>query len=240
MVGRLGAAALGFVLGAAMIEGVTSKAEARVQGESAARAAGVAASAALAEEVARAEHQRAVACEASWPSPAADDPRVTPVGLRWQRHAVARALQRRESLSPERSRPLAEAIVRHARAHGLDPLLVAAVIHVESHYDPRAVSPVGARGLMQLMPATASELARRSGSPRPELFDPETNVALGTRYLAQLLRDFGSADRALVAYNAGPAAARALLRGSKAQAALDGYPRAVLTAWRALRDERNG
>ena len=89
-----------------------------------------------------------------------------------------------------------------AEAHQLDPALVAAVIHVESSWKPRAVSPKGARGLMQLMPATA----RRLGVSRS--FDPVQNVGGGARYLSLLAKRFGEneVEKILAAYNAGEGA----------------------------------
>lgn len=92
----------------------------------------------------------------------------------------------------------------------VDPFLVAAIIREESQYDTRAVSRVGALGLMQLMPATAQTVARTFGASPPtrdDLFDHETNIRLGTRYVAQLLEQYGgNLIHAVAAYNAGPAA----------------------------------
>ncbi|OGL16866.1 MAG: hypothetical protein A3F92_16610 [Candidatus Rokubacteria bacterium RIFCSPLOWO2_12_FULL_71_22] len=90
-------------------------------------------------------------------------------------------------------------VVEAAQATGLDPYLVAAVVREESSYHPAAVSRAGARGLMQLLPATARPLG---GSG--DLEDPVFNLALGTRFLAGLLREFNDPRLALAAYNAGP------------------------------------
>ena len=92
----------------------------------------------------------------------------------------------------------------------VDPYLAAAIIREESQYDSRAVSRVGAVGLMQVMPATAQTVARSLGVPdvmRDELFNQEINIRLGVGYLAQLLQQFsGNVMYAVAAYNAGPAA----------------------------------
>ncbi|HZP81741.1 MAG TPA: lytic transglycosylase domain-containing protein [Chthonomonadaceae bacterium] len=94
-------------------------------------------------------------------------------------------------------------ITRYSAQNGLPPEVVRAVIQVESGGNPRAVSAVGARGLMQLMPETAQSYGVR------DAFDPEQNIAAGTRHLAGLLREFsGDLSRALAAYNAGSAAVR--------------------------------
>lgn len=86
----------------------------------------------------------------------------------------------------------------NALRFAIDPYLVFLVIEQESHFNPRAVSPKGARGLMQLMPGTA----RRFGVSRP--FDPSDNIRGGTQYLKQLLTMFsGRVDLALASYNAG-------------------------------------
>jgi soluble lytic murein transglycosylase-like protein len=98
----------------------------------------------------------------------------------------------------DRSSPYDEAILRHANAFGVDPVLVKAVIQVESGYDPWVVSSKGARGLMQLMPDTAKRFKVS------EIHDPEQNVRGGVQYLATLLRLFeGDLKRALAGYNAG-------------------------------------
>ena len=100
-------------------------------------------------------------------------------------------------------------IRRYAAPH-VDPFLVAGIIREESLYNPKALSPVGAMGLMQLMPATANRIARRLGLDpvdREDLLHADLNVRLGVDYVAKLLRDYqGNLIRAVAAYNAGPKA----------------------------------
>ena len=95
-------------------------------------------------------------------------------------------------------------------AKGVDPYLVAAIIREESQYDWRAVSRVGAIGLMQVMPGTANNVAQRLGLPavgREDLFDQETNIRIGVHYVEQLLEQFsGNVAYTIASYNAGPIA----------------------------------
>ena len=94
-----------------------------------------------------------------------------------------------------------EVIVEHSKMHNIRPDLVRAVVQVESAFNPYAVSPKGAQGLMQLMPATARAL----GVSNP--FNPLDNIRGGVRYLRQLLDRFDNDEvLALAAYNAGPEA----------------------------------
>ena len=94
----------------------------------------------------------------------------------------------------------------------LDPYLVAGLIRQESAFVARTQSHVGARGLMQIMPATGRSLARLEGIRYSvsRLYDPAVNIRFGTRYLRQLLDRFGTRpDYALAGYNAGPHRVRA-------------------------------
>lgn len=89
-------------------------------------------------------------------------------------------------------------VQEHARRHSLRPELVRAVIQVESGFNPRARSPRGAMGLMQLMPATARELGVR------DAYDPADNIRGGCQYLRRLIDRYdGNEELALAAYNAG-------------------------------------
>jgi len=100
-----------------------------------------------------------------------------------------------------------EIIIKNAILNDLDPLLVATVIRVESSFRPRAVSPQGAIGLMQVMPATGAWAAAQMGVAsfyHEQLFDPEINIAIGTWYLRHLKDQFkGDLAVTLAAYNGG-------------------------------------
>ncbi len=102
-----------------------------------------------------------------------------------------------------------ETITKAAARSGADPYLVAGVIREESRFDPQAVSPASAYGLMQLLPGTAKGAARLVGVPAPStqgLFDPQTNILLGSVVLQELWVRYNRVDLALAAYNAGPGA----------------------------------
>ena len=145
---------------------------------------------------------------------------------------------RSSMLTESAQRRVAMAIVREADANGVDPLLVVAIIRTESAFEPDAISGMGAMGLMQMMPTTGTALARRRGTALRHvrtLFDAELNIELGTSYLAALLREFGTTEDALVAYNAGPKVAHWMLRNPGARSRfVAGYPRSVLVEWRRL------
>lgn len=94
-----------------------------------------------------------------------------------------------------------EIILSVARAHGVDPMLVQALIHVESNYRPTARSQKGAMGLMQLMPATARQYNLRNP------YDPTANIAAGVKHLKTLIDRWG-VELALAAYNAGEGAVK--------------------------------
>ncbi|CAG9167810.1 lytic transglycosylase domain-containing protein [Cupriavidus pampae] len=115
-------------------------------------------------------------------------------------------LPRREPAQPYLPRPLdtasyAREIETSARESGIDEATVRAIIHVESAFNPRAISRAGAQGLMQLMPGTALRFGVR------DAFDTTQNIRGGVRYYAWLLARFsGSVDLALAGFNAGEAA----------------------------------
>ncbi|HEY2945715.1 MAG TPA: lytic transglycosylase domain-containing protein, partial [Vicinamibacteria bacterium] len=103
-----------------------------------------------------------------------------------------------DEIRPSAEGDVERLVAEAAQRHGLDPALVMAVVGVESGFQPQAVSPKGARGLMQLMPRTAREM----GVADP--FDPAANLDGGSRYLSSLVARFeGDLTKALAAYNAG-------------------------------------
>jgi len=108
-------------------------------------------------------------------------------------------------------------VQRQARANRLDPYLIMGLIRQESAFSPRATSSVNARGLMQVMPTTASRSKRpsRIRSTGKRLYNPTYNVRFGCSYLRSLLKDFdGKPELALAAYNAGDFRVKAWLKGN--------------------------
>jgi soluble lytic murein transglycosylase len=134
------------------------------------------------------------------PAAAAPDSHVEAVRARLARYETGLARHEEEAL--------AHTVVQEARRAELPVELVLAVMHVESRYHTFAVSPVGAVGLMQLLPSTAEDLAAEHQIPwrgARTLFDPHANVRLGVAYLKWLERRYdGRLDVALAAYNWGP------------------------------------
>ncbi len=140
-------------------------------------------------------------------------------------------------LAPHEQRRLSRMLLDEGQRHRIDPLFLAALIRVESAFSAEAVSNKGARGLMQVMPATGAEMAQRLGlewfGPHG-LHDPEYNVRLGTYYLRRLLDRYqGSYRRALTAYNRGPRNVRFIERRyGRLQPRFTDYFRKILHIYR--------
>lgn len=100
-----------------------------------------------------------------------------------------------------------DSIKKYSTQWGLRPNFVAAIIYTESHFNPQANSGVGARGLMQIMPATGTSIAEQLGETgfnADKLYDPETNIRYGSWYIKGLLDKYdGNSELATAAYNAG-------------------------------------
>ncbi|NTV70789.1 MAG: lytic transglycosylase domain-containing protein [Azonexaceae bacterium] len=132
-----------------------------------------------------------------------------------------------ETLAPQKKGSALSAMIdRHANAKGLDPALVHAVIRAESAYRPDALSPKGAVGLMQVMPATG----RRFGIN--DLDVPERNLLAGTTYLRHLLDRFDNVPLALAAYNAGEGAVSRFGNKIPPYPETQGYVQGILRSYR--------
>ena len=142
---------------------------------------------------------------------------------------------RRSGLSEAEIAQVAATIVREANIHEIDPNLVLAVIHIESRGNAFALSPVGAMGIMQIMPLTGEELAKQLEIPwrgSQTLFDPLLNVRMGIAYLEQLESRYGSMATALAAYNWGPGRIDSRIRHGMSLPVV--YSGSVLATYRAL------
>ena len=122
-------------------------------------------------------------------------------------------------LSDDEERELATLIYFESMKYGYDPEFILAIIQTESAFNPEAVSNMGAYGLMQLMPATASEIAHEVKIPfegKSTLSKPDLNVRMGMYYLFKMMLQFKDVRLALVAYNCGPGFVEEMLkRGNK-------------------------
>jgi hypothetical protein len=135
---------------------------------------------------------------------------------------------------------LSNLIINECLRQNYDPILVAAVIRAESMFRHQAVSGAGARGLMQIMPATGRYLSQSENVPwngSKTLHDPETNLRLGIAYLRQLEERFkGNRERALIAYNWGPGNVEDALRTRRSPPRVSlAYARGIMTAHRTWR-----
>lgn len=148
---------------------------------------------------------------------------------RWKYDATKRQLK-----PNMRAIALAPRIRTTADAYNIDPLFLHAIAHVESRHNPNAVSSAGARGVMQVMPATA----RRFGmiNPSRDLFNPQLNLEVSSAYLKSLQSRFGNnLPLVLAAYNAGEGAVEKYGRRIPPYAETQGYVREVLNQYRELR-----
>jgi Transglycosylase SLT domain len=127
---------------------------------------------------------------------------------------------------------VARALAVEAEAVKVDPLLVLAMIEVESGFDPGAASNAGARGLMQLLPGTMLRETQALGLSGADPSDPVTNVRAGVRYLRRCLDAYpGHRDLALMAYNSGPNRVLEVLQDGEVPDWAEAYPRRVEAEW---------
>ena len=157
-------------------------------------------------------------------------------GLQDRLHVLEAIEDMQSSLSPDEEVRLAHQVYNYSKHLELDPLLVISVIRVESDFSAEAVSPMGARGLMQVMPSTARFITEAQGWTWPGeecLFEPSFNIRLATVYLSGLLSKFGSVEDALIAYNCGEGALRQMM--STGEPIPRAFSRRVLTVYSRLK-----
>lgn len=151
-------------------------------------------------------------------------------------HVRAEVAQRMPGVAAATHRKVAATVLMESDRAGVDPLLVVALIHVESSFNPRARSRSGALGLMQVRVPTLREQLRRPRARRADALDPLTNVQAGVRYFGRLLETFGTTDLALMAYNAGPGRLQRFLANGEIPPRIRGYSRKVVDELGRIRD----
>jgi hypothetical protein len=160
------------------------------------------------------------------------EPQVQPQTLPAPRRAPAPVLDHHG----RRVLVVAPALLSAAQANGIDPLLMHAIAHVESRHNAAAVSPAGARGVMQVMPTTGKRFGAGSDAER-NLLDAGTNAQASAAYLRTLQQRYGSdLTRVLAAYNAGEGAV-AKYNGVPPYAETQAYVREVMAVYRRLNQE---
>ncbi len=141
----------------------------------------------------------------------------------------------RTGLNPEVLRKISNQIMLESRKYGYDPLFLTALIVTESSFNNNARSRKGALGLMQIVPTTGYAIAKEANLEwrgKKTLFDPGSNILLGTYYLDKLVRHFGDLNLALEAYNHGPSQLKKYLRKGRHPKR---YSRKVLTNYRKIK-----
>jgi soluble lytic murein transglycosylase-like protein len=136
---------------------------------------------------------------------------------------------------------LTNAVYSESKKYGYDPLFLLAVIKVESSFKKRAVSDKGAIGYMQMKPSTGLDLAQKTGidwSGKAALFDPRTNVHLGSMYLYKLILDFKDLQHAIVAYNLGETETRRRLASDRPLPSV--YVKRVMATYSEFKDKYEG
>lgn len=126
-------------------------------------------------------------------------------------------------------------IIKYAKEYKLSPSFIAAVIYTESRFNNDSVSPVGARGLMQIMPSTGLRLSKTlldKDFSVSKLFEPERNIRYGSYYLRELIdRHQDDLDKALIAYNGGEQAVISYERRATIPRETSGFVRKVKSSW---------
>lgn len=179
----------------------------------------------------------------------ANQPDITIISTKHWHKQLARIYSivksNRPDLRESQARKISNVIFKESTKYGLDPILVLALIDVESKFRHEAVSSVGARGLMQILPGTGRALVQEIGlaanadanSFKPEVLDdPVVNIKLGIYYLQHLKKMFQSLNKALVAYNLGPTELKNRLDNHRVYPS--GYATSVLHIYQKYKESR--
>jgi len=171
-----------------------------------------------------------------------DFPRIEPCEQFRREEEILHVLQRfRTGLSRAEKRKLAWLILQESRKYGQDYRLILAIIKTESSFYHRAVSPKGAKGLMQIRPHVGQAIARDidiGWKGDETLFNPHLNVRMGLHYLSRLLLRFGDLKVALTAYNFGPGFVHERLKTKGKLPSI--YSRKVLEAYQEFSQPSKG
>lgn len=141
-------------------------------------------------------------------------------------------------MRPSERGELVNVIYEQSEKYGYDPLLLLALINVESSFKKEAVSHMGAVGLMQMKPSVGSDVANRRGiewANRSNLYEPDYNVQLGSLYLFELILKFGDVKDAITAYNIGETRLRRMKRADEEPPKV--YLKKVLKKYKELKEE---
>lgn len=194
---------------------------------------------ALAQKLCLATLVRTPSSVATVAEPAAATVEATAAPAQPRIEAVPLPLTTRDTAGLARIRALAPLMASVARRHDIDPLLLHAVAHIESRHQSQAISPAGARGLMQVMPATGRGLGVTEAEHA--LLTPQTNLEASAKYLKQLQARFGNDLRlVLAAYNAGEGAVERHGRRVPPFAETQAYVRNVMAVYAELRRRFGG
>ncbi|HOW75507.1 MAG TPA: transglycosylase SLT domain-containing protein [Candidatus Competibacteraceae bacterium] len=151
-------------------------------------------------EIVRGDELTPIATAVEAEDTATDSTPATPAEER-KINCLSGHIQRKYQISETKARHIVQEAIRNAERHQLDPELILALIAVESTFKERAVSRVGARGLMQVMPRPHADKVREIGGSH-QLFDPTKNIHIGSRILVKYLNNHsGNLRRALLSYN---------------------------------------
>lgn len=198
----------------------------------------------LAERLCGATLVRSRSTPAAEPETAAAEETPAPaslprLALRAEPKAPAARRSPRDAAGQARIRSLAPLMAEVAQRHDIDPLLLHALAHIESRHQAQAISPAGARGLMQVMPATGRHMGVADADHA--LLTPQANLEASARYLKRLQARFGNDLRlVLAAYNAGEGAVERYGRRVPPYAETQAYVRDVMAVYAELRRQFAG